>query len=180
MTYRVAIIMRNTLEALGIKYILEDAFSISPQVFSALGQVPDVGSDLFDFYFTSPELFVKHLDYFLPRRQKVITVTSSPRDDEANVLCANDDESTIIDSINAWFANIERNAADHQDELSQREIDVLRLIASGMINKEIAESLGISINTVLTHRKNITNKLGIRSVSGLTFYAMMNGIIAPK
>ena len=180
MTYRVAIIMRNTLEALGIKYILEEAFSISPQVFSALGQVPDVGSDLFDFYFTSPELFVKHLDYFLPRRQKVITVTSSPRDDEANVLCANDDESTIIDSINAWFANIERNAADHQDELSQREIDVLRLIASGMINKEIAESLGISINTVLTHRKNITNKLGIRSVSGLTFYAMMNGIIAPK
>lgn len=180
MTYRVAIIMRNTLEALGIKHILEEAFSISPQVFSALGQVPDVGSDLFDFYFTSPELFVKHLDFFLPRRQKVITVTSSPRDDEANVLCANDDESTIIDSINAWFANIERNAADHQDELSQREIDVLRLIASGMINKEIAESLGISINTVLTHRKNITNKLGIRSVSGLTFYAMMNGIIAPK
>ncbi|MGN1264286.1 MAG: response regulator transcription factor [Muribaculaceae bacterium] len=180
MTYRVAIIMRNTLDALGIKYILEEAFSISPQVFSALGQVPDVGSDLFDFYFTSPELFVKHLDFFLPRRQKVITVTSSPRDDEANVLCANDDESTIIDSINAWFANIERNAADHQDELSQREIDVLRLIASGMINKEIAESLGISINTVLTHRKNITNKLGIRSVSGLTFYAMMNGIIAPK
>ena len=180
MTYRVAIIMRNTLEALGIKHVLEEAFSISPQVFSALGQVPDVGSDLFDFYFTSPELFVKHLDFFLPRRQKVITVTSSPRDDEANVLCANDDESTIIDSINAWFANIERNAADHQDELSQREIDVLRLIASGMINKEIAESLGISINTVLTHRKNITNKLGIRSVSGLTFYAMMNGIIAPK
>lgn len=180
MTYRVAIIMRNTLEALGIKHVLEEAFSISPQVFSTLGQVPDVGSDLFDFYFTSPDQFVKHLDFFLPRRQKVITVTSSPRDDEANVLCANDDESTIIDSINAWFANIERNAADHQDELSQREIDVLRLIASGMINKEIAESLGISINTVLTHRKNITNKLGIRSVSGLTFYAMMNGIIAPK
>ena len=159
MTYRVAIIMRNTLEALGIKHRLEEAFSISLQVFSALGQVPDVGSDLFDFYFTSPELFVKHLDFFLPRRQKVITITSSPRDDDANVLCAND---------------------DHQDELSQREIDVLRLIASGMINKEIAESLGISINTVLTHRKNITNKLGIRSVSGLTFYAMMNGIIAPK
>ena len=76
MTYRVAIIMRNTLEALGIKHVLEEAFSISPQVFSTLGQVPDVGSDLFDFYFTSPDQFVKHLDFFLPRRQKVITVTS--------------------------------------------------------------------------------------------------------
>ena len=49
-----------------------------------------------------------------------------------------------------------------------------------MMNKEIADNLGISINTVLTHRKNLTAKLGIRSVSGLSFYAMMNGIIAPK
>ena len=43
--------------------------------------------------------------------------------------------------------------------------------------KEIADSLNISVNTVLTHRKNISSKLGIRSVSGLSLYAMMNGII---
>ena len=54
---------------------------------------------------------------------------------------------------------------------------MLRLIASGRMNKEIAQELSISINTVLTHRKNITTKLGIKSVSGLTFYAMMNGIV---
>ena len=63
---------------------------------------------------------------------------------------------------------------------SQRETEVLRLVASGCINKEIAHRLNISINTVLTHRKNITAKLGIKSVSGLTFYAMMNGLIAPQ
>ena len=45
------------------------------------------------------------------------------------------------------------------------------------INKEIAKELNISINTVLSHRKNLTAKLGIKSISGLTFYAMMNGIV---
>ena len=62
--------------------------------------------------------------------------------------------------------------------LSQREIDVLQLVATGITNKEIADKLNISLNTVLSHRKNITSKLGIKTVSGLTFYAIMNGIIA--
>ena len=54
---------------------------------------------------------------------------------------------------------------------------MLQLVAQGYINKEIADKLNISFNTVLTHRKNITTKLGIKTVSGLSFYAMMNGYI---
>ncbi|MDE6753269.1 MAG: helix-turn-helix transcriptional regulator, partial [Muribaculaceae bacterium] len=50
-------------------------------------------------------------------------------------------------------------------------------IAQGKINKEIADILCISVNTVITHRKNISSKLGIKSASGLSLYAMMNGII---
>ncbi len=61
--------------------------------------------------------------------------------------------------------------------LSAREIEVLRLVALGRINKEIAAELGISFNTVLTHRRNITAKLGIRSVSGLGAYALTRGYI---
>ena len=56
--------------------------------------------------------------------------------------------------------------------------DVLQLIVKGSTNKEIADKLNISLNTVLSHRKNITTKLGIKTVSGLTFYAIMNGIIS--
>jgi DNA-binding CsgD family transcriptional regulator len=63
------------------------------------------------------------------------------------------------------------------NDLSLREIDVLCLVASGLTNKEIADKLNISTNTVLSHRKNITAKLGIKSVSGLSVYAMMNGYI---
>lgn len=69
---------------------------------------------------------------------------------------------------------------DNQIRLTQRETMVLQLVVEGLINKEIADRLNISINTVLTHRKNISAKLGIKSVSGLSVYAIMNGIVSPK
>ena len=67
------------------------------------------------------------------------------------------------------------NGADDHD-LSAREIEVLVLITKGLIN-EIADKLNISLTTVITHRKNIVEKLGIKSVSGLTIYAVMHGYI---
>ncbi|MDE6409047.1 MAG: helix-turn-helix transcriptional regulator [Muribaculaceae bacterium] len=62
-------------------------------------------------------------------------------------------------------------------ELSIREKEVLKELARGKTNKEIADILSISVNTVITHRKNISTKLGIKSVSGLSLYALMNGVI---
>lgn len=62
--------------------------------------------------------------------------------------------------------------------ISQRELDVLRLVAQGFLNKEIADKLNISLNTVLSHRKNITSKLGIKTVSGLIFYCITHGYIS--
>lgn len=61
--------------------------------------------------------------------------------------------------------------------LSSREVEVLSLVAQGMINKEIAEKLNISITTVISHRKNIQDKLGVKSVSALTIYAVMHGFV---
>ena len=68
------------------------------------------------------------------------------------------------------------NSADGHD-LSAREIEVLVLITKGLINKEIADRLNIGLATVITHRKNIMEKLGIKSVSALTIYAVMNGYV---
>jgi DNA-binding NarL/FixJ family response regulator len=65
-----------------------------------------------------------------------------------------------------------------QDVLSEREIDVLKLLATGMANKEIADKLNISTNTVITHRKNISQKTGIKSVSGLTIYAVVQKLVS--
>lgn len=63
------------------------------------------------------------------------------------------------------------------DVLSDREREIVRCAVCGMTNKEIAEKLYISINTVLTHRKNISRKLNIHSVSGLTIYAIVNKLV---
>lgn len=62
-------------------------------------------------------------------------------------------------------------------ELTQREKDVLACVAKGMMNKEIADRYHLSIHTVITHRKNITKKTGIKSVSGLTVFAILNNLI---
>ena len=63
--------------------------------------------------------------------------------------------------------------------LSERETEVLKQVALGYTNQEIAEQLYISRHTVISHRKNITSKLGIKTVSGLTVYAVLNNLI-PK
>jgi DNA-binding NarL/FixJ family response regulator len=65
-----------------------------------------------------------------------------------------------------------------QPELSEREKTILKNVAGGLTNKEIAEKLFISSHTVITHRKNITNKLGIKTISGLTVYAILNNLIS--
>ena len=62
-------------------------------------------------------------------------------------------------------------------ELSPREKEILVCVAKGMLNKEIAYKYNISIFTVMTHRKNITAKTGIKSVAGLTAYAILQGLI---
>lgn len=63
------------------------------------------------------------------------------------------------------------------EELTAREKDVLKLVSLGHSNKVIAEKLFISIHTVISHRKNITDKTGIKSISGLTVYAILNNLL---
>ena len=63
------------------------------------------------------------------------------------------------------------------EELSAREKEILVCVAKGMLNKEIADAENISIHTVITHRKNITRKTGIKTVAGLTVYALLNNLI---
>jgi DNA-binding CsgD family transcriptional regulator len=73
----------------------------------------------------------------------------------------------------------ENNNLNNDNTLSDREKDVIRLVAKGLTNKEIADILNLSIHTIITHRKNITGKLGIKTISGLSIYALLNGIIQP-
>ena len=83
---------------------------------------------------------------------------------------------TIRKLRNAISSRQESPKSDSQ-ELSLREKEILVCVAKGMLNKEIADLYNISIYTVITHRKNITRKTGIKTVAGLTVYALLNNLI---
>ena len=70
-----------------------------------------------------------------------------------------------------------KSGVQNPDALSDREKDVIISLVQGMSNKEIADHLCISINTVITHRRNIARKLQIHSPAGLTIYAIVNGLV---
>lgn len=73
-----------------------------------------------------------------------------------------------------------REVAINDDTLSTRELEVLKLLVSGLSTKELSEQLFISVHTVNNHRKKIIKKLGISTISGLTIYAVINDLIDPK
>jgi DNA-binding NarL/FixJ family response regulator len=97
----------------------------------------------------------------------------------SGVIEINDTKSKIISKMNE-FVQSEATKSTDDVELSKRETDVLVAVAKGMMNKEIADQMNISIHTVISHRKNITRKTGIKSVSGLTVYALLNNLIDEK
>lgn len=83
----------------------------------------------------------------------------------------------IIRKLRTALSSREETPRSESQELSAREKEILICVAKGMINKEIADLYSISIYTVITHRKNITRKTGIRTVAGLTVYALLNNLI---
>ncbi len=92
-------------------------------------------------------------------------------------ISVSDSAESVVGIIQKLVEKESRENEYIHDVLSDREIDVLKLLAQGLSNKEVADKLNISINTAITHRKNISQKTGIKSVSGLTIYAVVKKII---
>ena len=88
-----------------------------------------------------------------------------------------DSKQKVVNKIINLLNNNEESTQNDTVELSTRETEVLVRVAKGMTNKDISEVLNISVHTVITHRKNIVKKTGIKSVSGLTVYALLNNLI---
>lgn len=94
-------------------------------------------------------------------------------------ILIDDSKQNIVSQLEALINPFLKNKKPyHSSVLSKREITILQLVATGLTNKQIAEKLFISLHTVTTHRKNIGNKLSIKSASGLTVYAIVNNIIS--
>ncbi|MBN2613797.1 MAG: hypothetical protein JXB00_19725 [Bacteroidales bacterium] len=89
---------------------------------------------------------------------------------------------TIIKKLNNLLDNFQkvRKSGNEVRILSRREEDILKYVALGLTNREIADKLFLSAHTVITHRKNISSKLGIKTIAGFTVYALLNKIILPS
>ena len=95
------------------------------------------------------------------------------------VISINDQPHTILNLLRNVGKSPSVEVQEQAEEvLSDRETEVLHLLVTGHAIKEIADKLNISAHTAITHRKNISAKTGIKSVSGLTLYAVVKGIIA--
>ncbi|HEX2968630.1 MAG TPA: LuxR C-terminal-related transcriptional regulator [Bacteroidales bacterium] len=95
-----------------------------------------------------------------------------------DIIYINDPPGKIISLIKNAFTKSDSHF--RQEILTERETEVLKLLVAGKASKEIADNLNISTHTVITHRKNISQKTGIKSVSGLTIYAVMKNLISVK
>lgn len=174
---RVIIIDPDRLRSIGLRHMLNTFFDLEADVFTDL-PARFTEEDHQTLYVVTAELFAEWLDFFMPRRQRTAIIGKRRQGSTITVVDPTDDESQLVDCLSCFVDQGDAKAAHPETPLSQREVEVLRLVALGLINKEIAERLSISFNTVLTHRRNITSKLGIKSVSGLGVFALMNGYIS--
>ena len=194
-TPEIAIIDPNTLSSLGLSDLLEELIPGAViRTFPSFAAFMDDTPDMYAHYFISSQVYLEHTAFFLPRRPKTIVLAAGEAGPQlAGVLTLNicQPEKELVRSIVQLHGHGHRHGhpgklpaptdqptnvpAGH--ELTAREIEVLVLVVKGFINKEIADRLNISLTTVISHRKNITEKLGIKSVSGLTIYAVMHGYV---
>lgn len=96
------------------------------------------------------------------------------------IIQINDNLEIVKETINKLLNTNQNNtnSETQSEKLSNREIEVLIQLVHGLSNKEIADKLNLSIHTVISHRKNISQKTGIKSQSGLTIYAISNKLIS--
>lgn len=186
-TPKIAIIDPNTLAVLGLKSLLQSVMPIvQVDTYGSYAELESNHPEQYFHYFVSMNIVLQNRCYFTEFRYKTIVLTLSIDTNTQlsgfNCLCVNVPEKQLIKSLLA----LQQRAHSHgrnlppmprQNILSDREIEVMSLIVMGYINKEIADKLNIGLPTVITHRKNIMDKLNIKSVSAMTIYAVMNGYV---
>lgn len=187
---KIAVVDPNTLSALGLKQILQNVMPImTVDIYGSFAELTANRADDYFHYFVAMNIVVENMAFFQERRRKTIVLTlsldSMSQLSDFHCLCINTPESELVRTIltlQQYAHGDGRNmppmpAILRQKILTDREIEVMSLIVQGFINKEIADKLNIGLSTVITHRKNIMEKLGMKSVSALTIYAVMHGYV---
>lgn len=194
---RIAVVMRNTLAANGLAWLIGDAVPlVEVSVYNGMDEIHDSELPGFVHYFISTDVLLERPAFFRANAVRTIVVTDGAR--SAAVAAGFRTIDTTLNTRLLLREFLKHMHAGHSDgrhlpaaphrrdtacgkphELTPREVEVLREVVTGHINKEIADRLNISLATVITHRRNIMEKLHAKSVATLAIYAVMRGIVSP-
>ena len=187
---KIAIVDSNTLASLGLKQLLLNVMPImTVDTFGSFSELESSNIDEYFHYFVAMDIVIRNRQFFIDHKQKTIVLTLSLNDSaqltDFHSLYINQPEHELVRALLTLQQHAHGGGRNlppmpqilQQKILSNREIEVMSLIVQGYINKEIADQLNIGLSTVITHRKNIMDKLGMKSVSALTIYAVMHGYV---
>ena len=187
---KIAIVDANTLSVLGLKQLLQTVMPImSVDTYGTMTELTANNPEQYMHYFVAMNIVLENRAFFSDRRRKTIVLTlslaSSSQLAEFHSICINVPEDQLVRqllTLQQMAHGDGRNMPPmppvlQQKILSDREIEVMALIVQGCINKEIADKLNIGLATVVTHRRKIMEKLGMKSVSALTIYAVTHGYV---
>ncbi len=192
---QIAVVSRNTLAASGLASLIESVMPMAEvRVFNAMTEIHESEMVKFVHFFISTKTLLENPDIFASLSHKTIVITDGARPATIPACFRTLDATLDSRSLLREFLKLaelahsggrklpaemaSKHAGETKpQELTPREIEVLRELVLGNINKEIADHLNISLTTVITHRKNIMEKLHAKSVATLAIYAVMHGIV---
>lgn len=188
---QVAIVDADVLACIGLKHMLQEVMPfMEVKTFGSFAELEANDPNAFFHFFVEMNIVVSNMTFFSERRHKTIVLSPSNNPNTQlsgfHTLCVHQSENQFVRQLLALEQRAHGHGQNlppvhkHTDDkiLTEREVEVLSLVVKGLINKEIADALNISVTTVITHRKNIQEKLGVKSVSALTIYAVMHGIVS--
>lgn len=189
--YNVAILESSPMLTEGLAKIIEDSLGFRlDKVFRSASNPQNLVLNSIDILIVNPRLLGENQIVKLMREWKetyedlsIVALQTSYFSSQMAALFdavieLDDDIPTIFGKLKKVIHQENSGEGNESFELSAREKDVLVAVAKGLQNKEIANQLNISVYTVMAHRKNITRKTGIKSIAGLTVYALLNNLIS--
>ena len=181
--FEIAIADSNILAALGLQQLLSDIIPMADiSIFISFDELHKADQGQFVHYFVASRIYFEHTSFFRENaRRSIVLVNGDLQITGVPTLNVCQNETMLVKSIisihHQGHPNGQRPLQCHAiPVLSPREIEVAVLLSKGYINKEVADRLDISLATVISHRKNIMDKLHARSLADIIVYVVMNGL----
>lgn len=172
---------------MGLQHLLGRMLPMAEiQVFSSAKELMELGdvSGFLHFFVSSSIYFQQHTFFRQFPKKTIVLVKGDMQIKDAHTLNICQSEKQIVSDIMALqhkghdhAINMARQI-DHKEILSLREVEVAILLCKGYINKEIAQQLNLATTTVISHRKNIMEKIHARSLADIIIYCVVKGIVS--